>query len=89
MPPVSSCVLLDTRKSSTMATGDTSVRPSMSSSKRHPWTLNFNARHKEYKPLELPSPPGYSASVGQVHADEKRDTDPVLVAKVRVTSFLT
>jgi len=61
---------------------DGMVRPVLGSSRRHPWSLNFAQKHRENNKVELPSPPGYTTSVGQIHLEEKREADPDLVAKV-------
>lgn len=49
--------------------------------KRHKWCFAFSTRSKLEKQLELPSPPGYSSSLGQVHAEASRETDANLIVK--------
>ena len=47
----------------------------------HRWTLNFTGRARGAPERELASPPGYTSSLGQLHVEEKRETDPSLVTK--------
>lgn len=48
--------------------------------KRHTWALDFTSRSKSDR-TELPLPPGYNASVGQVQAETSKETDPNLIVK--------
>lgn len=41
-----------------------------------------HCRSKLEKQGELPAPPGYSSSLGQVHAEASRETDANLIVKV-------
>ncbi|GFY36968.1 ER membrane protein complex subunit 4 [Trichonephila inaurata madagascariensis] len=50
-------------------------------SKRHKWCFSFATRTKSERQTELPAPPGYSSSLGQVHADSSRETDANLIVK--------
>ncbi|XP_055943391.1 ER membrane protein complex subunit 4-like [Argiope bruennichi] len=49
--------------------------------KRHKWCFSFATRTKAERQGELPAPPGYSSSLGQVHADSCRETDANLIVK--------
>lgn len=51
------------------------------SHKRHKWCFAFAAKTKLEKQGELPAPPGYSSSLGQVHAEASRETDANLIVK--------
>jgi len=48
--------------------------------KKHKWALDFSSRSRSDK-LDLPSPPGYNANLGQVHAEQSREADPNLIVK--------
>jgi len=69
---------------SSSSSGNTSVSRNQGQqnlSKRHKWSLNFSIKNKSDRQLDLASPPGYSFSSGQVHAEASRETDPNLVVK--------
>ncbi len=50
---------------------------------RAKWSLDFatKTRNSAGQNGDLPSPPGYSASVSGIHAEASRQTDPALRAK--------
>ncbi|KAL0273587.1 UNVERIFIED_CONTAM: hypothetical protein PYX00_006224 [Menopon gallinae] len=48
---------------------------SRNSQRRYKWALDMNSRSKQDKNIDLPSPPGYSPSVVQVHTESSRESD--------------
>ena len=51
------------------------------SHKRHKWCFAFASNRSKSEKQELPAPPGYSSSLGQVHAEGSRETDANLIVK--------
>ncbi|XP_023229046.1 ER membrane protein complex subunit 4 isoform X1 [Centruroides vittatus] len=49
--------------------------------KKQKWSFSFVQRSKLERQMELPSPPGYSSSLGQVHAEASKETDATLIVK--------
>ena len=48
---------------------------------RSRWSLDFTRSGRRDPSQELPSPPGYSASINALHAEAPRNGDPSLKAK--------
>ena len=48
---------------------------------RSRWSLDFTRSGRRDPSQELPSPPGYSASINALHAEAARNGDPSLKAK--------
>ncbi|XP_067145034.1 ER membrane protein complex subunit 4 isoform X2 [Centruroides vittatus] len=48
--------------------------------KKQKWSFSF-VQSKLERQMELPSPPGYSSSLGQVHAEASKETDATLIVK--------
>uniref|UniRef100_A0A1B6LJJ2 ER membrane protein complex subunit 4 n=1 Tax=Graphocephala atropunctata TaxID=36148 RepID=A0A1B6LJJ2_9HEMI len=47
-----------------------------SNSRKFKWALDLSSRYKQEKSSDLPSPPGYNFSVGQVYTETSKDNDP-------------
>ncbi|KAG8233410.1 hypothetical protein J437_LFUL013404 [Ladona fulva] len=44
--------------------------------RKYKWALDFGSRGKQDRNSDLASPPGYNPSVGQVHTETSRESDP-------------